>query len=454
MQTSRPVRISREMRLLILTIVVSAAALLLLARFRFPDAVQPTTTAQPLERLAARASFDELGGVVARLADAVSPDLVALRLTRPATGTPVVISDLTGRAPMARGDSTYAPALRINATTAMVVMPSGAELDGLLESAGTAGTAEILGTDFVHRIARVRVPETLSRPIRTLDLAALRTQTYVVAVEGTQAGYTFRPVFIGRADRFTSSRWQRPLLPLGGVTVSPGTLFFTLAGEFLGCAVVEDGMLAIASAADVLDAVNSIVEGRVPIPDPGLAIQELTPDLAAATGAPSGVLITDVFPRSLSDGIFEPGDVLTHVANQPVGKPETVLMDLAQRLAYGLVQVRFLRQGDERSVVLRNQTMETPDAEGPTEQTLTVEAVRRVGVRVTAVRRGSNAAAAGLQPGDLITKAGTIVAPTVAQVQAAVRGEQGAWVLLLVRRGDRQHLAALRSEGSGDITAP
>ena len=60
----------RETRLLLATIAVSVGMLLLLARFRFPEEAGRQTVepaAAPLERLAARATFDELAGTMADL---------------------------------------------------------------------------------------------------------------------------------------------------------------------------------------------------------------------------------------------------------------------------------------------------------------------------------------------------------------------------------------------------
>ena len=70
----------RETRLLLVTIAVSVATLLLLARFRFPaDEVQPTDPAPaPPERLAARATYDELAGIMADLERRIAPSLEVL----------------------------------------------------------------------------------------------------------------------------------------------------------------------------------------------------------------------------------------------------------------------------------------------------------------------------------------------------------------------------------------
>ena len=72
----------RETRLLLATLAVSVAMLLLLARYRFPDepgshqSVEPAPA--PLERLAARATFDELASIMADLERRILPSLVTV----------------------------------------------------------------------------------------------------------------------------------------------------------------------------------------------------------------------------------------------------------------------------------------------------------------------------------------------------------------------------------------
>src|SRR6185437_9473543 len=72
-------RVPRETRLLLLTIAVSVGALLLLSRFRFPaQAPIVTPSPPPLERLAARATYDELADIITQLQARLEPGLVVL----------------------------------------------------------------------------------------------------------------------------------------------------------------------------------------------------------------------------------------------------------------------------------------------------------------------------------------------------------------------------------------
>lgn len=67
----------RETRLLLLVMVIAVAVLLVLARFRYPvaDRVAATPAAGPIERLAARATFEELALIMADLSARVQPTI-------------------------------------------------------------------------------------------------------------------------------------------------------------------------------------------------------------------------------------------------------------------------------------------------------------------------------------------------------------------------------------------
>jgi hypothetical protein len=295
-------RVSYETRLLIVTIVVSALVLLLLARLRFPEAPPVVTATQPLDRLAARATYDDLATSIARLEEAIAPNLVTLRASGATDPAPRQLTDVLLRAPGDLPEVQHFPALRIGPGTGVAALPPGTAVSGVVGRADPLGVSGVIGADPVRRLALVRLPEAPARPVRQLALADLRTPIYVVAVEGTRAGVTLRPVFLGRAERFTSPRFSRPLLPLGGALVTGGALMFTLQGEFLGCVIDEDGTLAIVGATDVLDTVERLlVSPPMPV-DPGISVQPLTAGLAAATGVPHGVVVAAVFEDGPADG--------------------------------------------------------------------------------------------------------------------------------------------------------
>ena len=80
--TSPALASREETRLLAATIGVSLVVLLVLSRFRFPEASPESrdwASAQPLARLAARAAFDDLSLAVRELSSRVNASLLVVR---------------------------------------------------------------------------------------------------------------------------------------------------------------------------------------------------------------------------------------------------------------------------------------------------------------------------------------------------------------------------------------
>ena len=440
-------RVSRESRVLILTIIVCVVVLLLLARLRFPEPDIVETTTQPLERLAARASYDALAADIERVEAMIAPSLVVLR-TGSRVDTPRWVRDVLLPPDLAT-DLHHVAALRIDANTAVAAIDPNVGIDGIV-GGQTKGTASILATDPVRRFSRVRVPEGPARALTVLPLASLRTPVYVVAVEGTQAGVTLRPVFLGRGDRFSKPRWTRPLLPLGGIAVAPGALLFSLAGEFLGSVVIEDGAPAVAGARDVLDTVEKLATAPSPIPATlGIAVQPLTPMLASATGAERGIVVSEVEADGLAAGVLQPADVITAADGQPVNAPDRFLLDMASHPVGKPVTLSVLRRGDtlEAEVVLAAETGVPAQGSG-----ITFERVRGVGTRV-AVAEGKGYALTGLRPRDVVVGTLETRDPTPEQLSRLLEGAQpGSLIVLLVRRNGDQRVVAVRMPAKADAS--
>jgi len=153
----------------------------------------------------------------------------------------------------------------------------------------------------------------------------------------------------------------------------------------------------------------------------GVAIQDLTPELAAGFGVKpgSGVLVSDVMRGSPAEaGGLKPGDIITEFA----GVPTKDVTDLQKRVAAvepgRPAPMRVIRDKalTPLSVKIGEQPgEETVVAAAPKEEMLglrveplTMEVAQRfklttkAGVIVTDVVPGSSGAAAGIRPGDAI----------------------------------------------------
>ena len=218
-------RMTRETRLLLIVITLSVAVLMVLARFRFPadTGTDRRASSAPLERLAARATFDELASSIAELGLRVSPSVTVLRV------------ELAGQ-------QRFVPAVRVRPD---LVLAHVAGDSRLLGAVGLSGPVEVAAFDATRELVLVRVPSDpipVVRPGRgQLGSASPR---YVASVEGTRGGPTLRPVFLGRTDPLRDERYG-DLLVLGGLLqASPGSLLFGLDGTFVGLCIMEDGFIA------------------------------------------------------------------------------------------------------------------------------------------------------------------------------------------------------------------
>lgn len=221
-------RLTRETRLLLIIITLSVVVLVVLSRFRFPDeepaSARAGATPLPLERLAARATYDELSTIISELGRRVTPSVSVLRIE-------------------AAGEQRFVPALRVRPDLLLAHVEGGSRI---LAIVGQNIPIDIAAYDDQRELVLVRVPPDPSA-VATIDtggLSAARPR-YVAAIEGTPVGPAPRPLFLGRTDRVPDDRYGEGLLVLGGVLVaSPGSLIFGLDGSFVGLCVMQDGYAA------------------------------------------------------------------------------------------------------------------------------------------------------------------------------------------------------------------
>jgi S1-C subfamily serine protease len=232
-------------------------------------------------------------------------------------------------------------------------------------------------------------------------------------------------------------------LPLGGIAVTPGALLFSLAGEFIGAVVMENGAPAIAGAHDVLDTGERLATAAAAPTDIGITVQPLTSTLAAALAAPRGVVVSEVHDGGPANGKLEPGDVITAVDDWSTDNPDELLLRLASHAAGDTVTITTLRSGETRTatVALEPATVRAP----ATSLAFAVE--RGIGTRVQA---GGDVSVPGLEPGDTITRAGATMAPTPVQVRRALtQPTPTGLAVLIVRRDGRQRIIAVPVTGRG-----
>jgi len=225
-------RSGRDTRLLALVILIAIVVLVVLARFRFPQTESGATAVTPpgpLERLAARATYEDLAAAVRTALQRVEPALVAVNIEPDTAPNPKT----RGEAAAAVAENRSRVGVRLGGDLAVVHVPRGFR---------PAGDAFIV-TD-VNQPREIAI---LSGPLRPGEdqlpagSAELAGFAYVCVVEPTPDGPTATPMFIGRVRTLFDERWNDSVLIPGATTLPAGSLLFQLDGRFLGIAVAHPG---------------------------------------------------------------------------------------------------------------------------------------------------------------------------------------------------------------------
>ena len=291
--TARP---GRETRLLLVTIAVSVAVLLLLARFRFPNepADRPVESAPaPLERLAAQATYEELASIMADLERRIAPRVVIARTSS------------------ANGGTSLAVAPRI-APDRAVVLTRPAET---FQSASDAAL-EVVGQDEANGLAVLRAPA-MDDSVVTIRTGTPRPgPRYLGVVEATAHGPALRPVYVGRMQLNADQRTGTQQITLVGLqhSIPVGAAIFTLDGALVGL-VRDTGDTTTVITGDFL----RTAAASAPAPENrprgilGVEVDRLTPSVARATGADRGVVVAYLQPGGAAVKLLQPGDVIQAV---------------------------------------------------------------------------------------------------------------------------------------------
>lgn len=427
METSSPYRprVSRETRLLLTAGVLAVAALWLLARIRFPERpATPNPVPSVLSQLASGPKYDDLAGEIAQLQARVQPSLLAIDVPSATLGS--------------LQTSGWTAAIRLRDDLAVMLVPPGSNREPWKD-------ATILARDAASGLAVVRVPipvPTSSSPPPWTPRQPQQSR-YLVASDVSPDGVSLRPLFVGSLHPFDSPLWSEPLWAVPGRTdLVPGSFLFTSSAELAGLVITHSGRLAIVPGGTVIaEADRLLATPPGPAGTIGIEVQDLTPPVAAVTGAPMGVVVTWVEDGAGREQLMA-GDVIEAIDGRALATRQHWDVRVARLSVGDTLTLRVRRRGELREVAL---VASAPGAQPASRSLgLTLRGRTKIGAEVIRVEPASAAHQAGLSVGDVITLVADVSAPTPTQVTRSFASVgPGQRVIVAVTRGDAHFVTTL-----------
>jgi hypothetical protein len=414
-------RLSRETRLLLVTILVAMSALWALARLRFPERpATPNPVTPLLTQLAVSPGFDDLATQVSTLESRLLPSLVPV--------------DVPGAA--------AAPGLRVRDDIGVTLLPAP---NGEPHRAGP-DPSTILAHDTVSGLALVRIPGAPAPELTVWSPQRLDRPRYLFASDFSQREASLRPVFIGRLHPATNPGWPGDVWVLPVRTaVAPGDLLFTTEGALAGLAIPHAGVLALVpgdtllGAADLLRSQGAVQAGWL-----GIEVHSLSPPLALATGARAGVIVSRVYPDGPAAAALAATDVIEAAIGEPVASMDAWRAISARVRPGASITLTVRRREKVFNVTVTGAAPPAQTARQPLG--LTLRTVAASGAEVVDVTTPSAAGRAGILAGDVIVAIGDIQRPTAAQVTRTFAAASERPVLAVIARGERYRVVALTAK--------
>jgi len=423
--TSARPRVSRETRLLLTTVLISIAVLWVLARLRFPERAAPANPVSPvLTQIAPRSGFADLAAEVSDLQGRVLRPFVPLEF-------------YPGRTPITPTAPRIA-ALRVRQDLALALLePTPEQGPGPVLTSAT-----VVAHDLASGLLIVSVPPQAPPELQYWAPRRAESSRYMLVTDLSEGGLTLRPVFIGAFHASDSPVWGAPVWTVPAHTdIRPGTFLFTTTGALAGLVIDHEGLPGIVPAEWLLGLADRLVARGSRAPGwLGIEVQPLTPALAGATRVPSGLIVSWVDPDGPGATSVRPLDVIETIDRHTEATPPQ-WRARTSRIAPGDVLRLRIRRGD------RVEDVELTAAEAAARRSplgLVMRGLRMIGTEVVSVEAGSAGARAGVQPGDLITIAGPVRAPSPAQVaQVFSSARPGSPVLFGLSRGTTRLVIAI-----------
>jgi serine protease Do len=340
--------------------------------------------------------------------------------------------------------------------------------------------AKLVGSDQPSDLALLKIEETNLKPLALGNSDAVQVGDVVLAVGNPLGiGQTVTMGIVSAKGRSTGvgdgsyEDFLQTDAPINHGN-SGGALVNT-KGELVGInsqiVSVSDGNIGIGfaipanMARHVMDELRG--EGRVRRAQLGVTVQHVTSDLAESLGLKQvgGAIVSDVESGSAAEHAgIKRGDVIKSFNGQAVDDTNTLRNRVAEATPGSSAKVVVLRDGSERELTVTLDEAVSKTARGRGEPTsddhaalgisvapLTPELAARAGIDrdtkgllVEDVDPEGGAAAAGIQPRDVIQEVNRKPVQTVDELRAAVKSVSDRPVLLLVNREGRDIFVTVR----------
>lgn len=341
---------------------------------------------------------------------------------------------------------------------------------------GKEYAAKVVGRDPKTDLALIKAEpdKNFPKPAALGDSSSLRVGDWVMAVGNPFGlGHTVTVGIISAKGRIIGAGPYDDFLQTDAA-INPGNSggpLFNMNGEVVGIntAIVARGQgigfaIPINVAKELLPQLRTgkVIRGWL-----GIMIQDVTPEIAESFNLKEakGVLVSDVIKDSPAEKAgIEQGDIILEFNGEEVRDAHELSRRVAATPPNSEVKLGVLREGSKKVMTVSLGTMPEEESAGaqPGEttenvwglsvQNITKELAERFGwdasergVVVTEVEPDSPAAAARLQPGDLIKEVNRKKIQNVRDYNQAMKSaEKRKSLLLLVKRGDRTFYVVLQ----------
>ncbi len=345
-------------------------------------------------------------------------------------------------------------------------------------SDGREFNAEVMGADEQTDLALLRIQVDEALPYVTLgnsdeirvgeDVVAVgnpfglggTVTTGIVSAKGRNIGGGAYAEFLQTDASINKGNSGGPLFDMDGNVIGVNSAIFSPSGGSVGIGFAVTSNIVSMIVDDLRD------DGKVDRGWLGVSIQDLSPDIAAAMGLDNrdGALVSEVLPDSPSQGVLQPGDVITAFGGKPVGSSSDLPKLVAAAKSGQDASIEVIRNGrvetltvqvgayDEAHGEADSQNLEPASAKalGVTVAPLTETARAEIGVDenttgvvVTSLASNGAAARAGLRVGDVIVRLGDAPVTTPQSLKSALNKEESSAALLLINRAGRQIFVAV-----------